>query len=32
MDRDITQVDWNGYEGEVICVQVLEKTLDVFGG
>ncbi|WP_276358051.1 hypothetical protein [Cohnella caldifontis] len=32
LDRDITQVDWNGHEGEAICVQVLEKTLDVFGG
>lgn len=32
LDRDITQVDWNGQEGEAICVQVLEKTLDVFGG
>ncbi len=32
LDRDITQVDWNGQEGDTICVQVLEKTLDVFGG
>ncbi len=32
LDRDITQVDWNGQEGEEICAQVLEKTLDVFGG
>lgn len=32
LDRDITQIDWNGQEGEAICVEVLEKTLDVFGG
>ncbi|MCK8488269.1 hypothetical protein M0651_13910 [Paenibacillus sp. MBLB2552] len=32
LDRDISQIDWNGQEGEAICVQVLEKTLDVFGG
>lgn len=32
LDKDITQVDWSGQEGESICVQVLEKTLDVFGG
>ncbi|URJ43657.1 hypothetical protein MF628_003292 [Paenibacillus polymyxa] len=30
--RDITQVDWNGQEGIEICAQLLEKTLDVFGG
>ncbi len=32
LDREITQVEWNGQEGEEICAQVLEKTLDVFGG
>lgn len=32
LDKDITQVDWNGQEGEAICVHILEKTLDVFGG
>lgn len=32
LDRDITQIDWGGEEGESICNQVLEKTLEVFGG
>jgi len=32
IDRDITQIDWNGQEGEEICTEVLEKTLIVFGG
>lgn len=32
LDRDIRQIDWNGQEGRSICTEVLEKTLDVFGG
>jgi hypothetical protein len=32
LDKDISQVDWNGKAGESICTEIMEKTLEVFGG
>lgn len=31
-DRDISQIDWAGSEGETITAEIMETTLNVFGG
>lgn len=31
-DRDISQINWGGPEGEAITAEIMETTLNVFGG
>lgn len=32
LERDVTRVDWTGAEGQEFAIDLMERTLDVFGG